>query len=42
MTLIIIVLTLILFAMDKLPMGFVAMLSAIVLGITGCMELSKI
>ncbi|MGN8969388.1 SLC13 family permease, partial [Intestinimonas sp. HCP28S3_D6] len=42
MTLIIIVLTLILFAMDKLPMGFVAMLSAIVLGITGCMSLNKI
>ena len=42
MTLLIIVLTLILFAMDKLPMGFVAMLSAIVLGITGCMSLNKI
>ncbi|WP_417093385.1 SLC13 family permease [Intestinimonas timonensis] len=42
LTLIIIVLTLILFAVDKLPMGFVAMLSAIVLGITGCMSLSKI
>lgn len=42
MTLIIIVLTLILFAMDKLPMGFVAMLSAIVLGIMGCMPVSKI
>ncbi len=42
MTLIIIALTLVLFAMDKLPVGLVAMISAIVLGVFGCMDKSKV
>lgn len=42
MTLIIIALTLVLFASDKLPVGLVAMISSIVLGIMGCMPVSKV
>lgn len=40
--LILIVVTLVLFACDKWPMGFVAMLSSIVLALTGTMPVAKI
>ena len=40
--LIIIILTLIVFAIDKFPIGAVAMASSILLGITGCMSMSKV
>ena len=42
MTLIVIALTLVLFAVDKLPMGFVAMLSAVTLALLGCMPIAQI
>lgn len=40
--LIIIILTLVVFAIDKFPIGMVAMASSILLGITGCMSMSKV
>lgn len=40
--LVIIVITLIIFAIDKFPIGIVALGSSVILGITGCMPLSKI
>lgn len=40
--LIIIVITLIVFALDKFPIGAVAMAASILLGITGCMSLTKV
>ena len=39
--LVIIVITLIIFAIDKFPIGIVALGSSVILGITGCMPLSK-
>lgn len=38
----IIILTLVVFALDKFPIGAVAMASSILLGITGCMSMSKV
>ena len=40
--LILILVTLVLFAADKWPMGFVAMVSSIVLALTGTMEVKQI
>ena len=40
--LILILITLVLFAADKWPMGFVAMVSSIVLALTGTMEVKQI
>lgn len=40
--LIIIILTLIVFSIDRFPIGAVAMASSILLGVTGCMSMSKV
>ena len=42
MALAIIILTLFVFAADRFPIGAVAMASSILLGITGCMSMSKV